>query len=86
MATPSIREALLPSLVIDGAIKPIMIRGTQKLISCPSTYFRVTTTFRIPEVMPEPSVVFRIIPDTIPRITPTRSLNGKLVKKLFFLS
>ena len=32
-ATPSIREAFFPSLVIDGAIKPITISGTQKLIS-----------------------------------------------------
>ena len=36
-ATPSMREAFLPSLVIDGAINPITIRGTQKLISSDNT-------------------------------------------------
>ena len=32
-ATPNILEALFPSLVIDGAINPMMISGTEKLIS-----------------------------------------------------
>ena len=30
---PNILEALFPSLVIDGAINPMMISGTEKLIS-----------------------------------------------------
>ena len=32
-ATPKRREALAPSLVMEGAIKPMMISGTQKLMS-----------------------------------------------------
>ena len=44
-ATPSIREAFFPSLVIDGAIKPITISGTQKLISSDKINLTVTTTF-----------------------------------------
>ena len=32
-ATSSIRVALLPSLVMEGAMKPMMIRGTQKVMS-----------------------------------------------------
>ena len=44
-ATPSILDAFLPSLVIDGAIKPMMISGTQKLISSDRMNFTVTTMF-----------------------------------------
>ena len=44
MATASRREAFLPSFVMDGAMKPIMISGTQKVMSWPMMYCRVTTT------------------------------------------
>ena len=44
-ATISILEALLPNLVIDGAMKPMIISGTQKLINCPAMNFTVTTMF-----------------------------------------
>lgn len=46
MATPSIPEALLPSFVMDGAMNPMMLSGTQKVITCPRIYFKVTTRFR----------------------------------------
>ena len=83
MATESIRDALLPSFVIDGAINPMMISGTQKLITWPRMYFRVTTTFRIAMVRPESSVELNTRPKMIPSTTPTRSLNGRLLKNCF---
>ena len=62
-ATPSSRDALVPSRVMDGAMKPMMIRGTQKVMSWPMMYWRVTTTFmtlsgntspqRMPTAMPK---------------------------------
>ena len=61
-ATPSRREALAPSLVMEGAMKPMMMRGTQNVISWPIMYCRVTMTFitlsgntrpqRMPTAMP----------------------------------
>ncbi|VUX13415.1 Uncharacterised protein [Faecalibacterium prausnitzii] len=45
IATPSRREAFLPSLVMDGAMKPMMMSGTQKVMSWPMIYCKVTTTF-----------------------------------------
>ena len=55
IATPSIREAWLPSFVIEGAINPMIIKGTQKLINCPKIYFAVTTTFKMALVAALPS-------------------------------
>ena len=45
IATPSRRDAFLPSLVIDGAMKPMMMSGTQKVMSWPMIYCKVTMTF-----------------------------------------
>ena len=82
-ATPSIREALFPSLVIDGAINPMTISGTQKLISSDSINLTVTTTF----IKASPAAFMDSIPASCPAIipstTPTSSLNGRLVNTFF---
>ena len=78
------REALLPSWVMDGAIKPIMIRGTQKLINCPRIYFRVTITFNAAVVKADSELKFKSRPNPIPKATLPRSLNGRLYKNLLF--
>ena len=74
-ATPNILDAFLPSFVIDGAINPIIISGTQNVISCPSTYLTVTTIFITSS--------FAIRPTKIPMITPRKSRNGRLLHIFF---
>ena len=83
-ASRSNLDALFPIFVMDGAINPMMISGTQNEIICPRTYFKVTTMFRIAFVKPVPSFALRASPARIPITTPTRSLNGRLLKKLDF--
>ena len=75
IATPSMREALFPSLVMDGAMKPIIISGTQKVISSPRMYLTVTTTFI--------NASFAASPAAMPIITPSISLAGRLFMILF---
>ena len=62
----------------------MMISGTQNEIICPRTYFKVTIMFRIAFVKPVPSFALRASPARIPITTPTRSLNGRLLKKTRF--
>ena len=85
-AAPSILDAFLPSLVIDGAIKPIMISGTQKLINSDKINFTVTTIFIT--ASPAAFTVSRpaSCPAMIPVTTPRSSLNGRLENSFFMLS
>ena len=77
-ATISILDALFPSLVIEGAINPIMISGTQKLMNCPTMYLTHTSTFSTAAPNAEPSEAFSASPTMIPKARAHRSLNGKL--------
>ena len=74
-ATPKRREALAPSLVMEGAMKPMMISGTQKLMSWPMMYCSVTTTFMTLSEKTAPHAT----PTKIPRI----NRNGRLPKSFF---
>ena len=80
MATPSSREAFLPSRVMDGAMKPMTISGTQNVISWPMMYCSVTTTFMAPSG--------KICPSSTPTTMPSNSRNGRLFSSFFiwFLS
>ena len=69
------REAFAPILAIEGAIKPMMISGTQKLISWPITYLTVTTTF----ITETPA----ICPKRMPSTTPSSSRNGRMPHSFF---
>lgn len=55
MAKNKSQDALFPIFVIDGAIKPITISGTQKDIIWPRIYLSVTTTFKTALTNDEPS-------------------------------
>ena len=71
MATISILVALEPILVMEGAMKPMTIRGTQNMMTWLSTYFRVTTT-----VM---ALSGRNRPKTMPTAMPMSSFRGRLM-------
>ena len=77
-ATTSMREALLPSLVMDGAIKPMMISGTQKLMNWLLMNFTVTMMLSSAFVIAAPSAALSARPTPIPTASATRSLNGRL--------
>ena len=49
------RVALPPSLVMEGAIKPMMISGTQNMMICPMMYLAVTTTTMAPRGSTSPA-------------------------------
>ena len=83
-ATSSILEALRPSLVIEGAIKPMMISGTQKLISSDSINLTVTTTFITAVPTAPADSIPASCPAMIPATTPTRRRNGRLLN-IFFI-
>ena len=85
-ATPSILDAFLPSLVIDGAIKPMMINGTQKLIISDKIYFTVTTIFITASPAAFTDSRPASCPAMIPITTPRSSLNGRLENSFFILS
>ncbi len=71
MATISIRVALEPILVMEGAMKPMTIRGTQNMMSWLRTYFRVTTMV----------ITFsgRNRPRIMPAAMPINSFKGRLM-------
>ena len=71
----SMREALLPMRVMDGAMKPMTISGTQNMMNCPMTYCRETTTFMAPSPKNWPSAM--------PISSATMSRKGRLVKNFF---
>ena len=71
MATISMRVALEPILVMEGAMKPMTIRGTQNMMSWLSTYLRVTTM-----VM---TLSGRNRPRTMPTAMPINSFRGRLM-------
>ena len=75
-ATPSIRDALFPSFVIDGAINPMTINGTTKLMTCPRIFFNGTTTL----------ITFsgKICPKIIPITMPINNFTGRLLN-IFFI-
>ena len=77
-ATISIREALFPSLVMEGAIKPMMISGTQKLINWPTINFTVTIMFRSAFAMAVPSAAESKSPAAMPAASARSRRNGRL--------
>ena len=83
-ATISMVEALFPSLVIDGAMNPIMISGTQKLMNWLVMNFTVTIILRRAFANPVPSAALSASPLMIPTASATRSLNGRLCTKPCF--
>ena len=85
-ATPSILDAFLPSLVIDGAIKPMIISGTQKLIISDKINFTVTTIFITAAPAAFTDSRPASCPAMIPITTPRSSLNGRLENSFFMLS
>ena len=76
-ATPSIREAFFPSLVMDGAIKPMTIRGTQKLIISARIYLIVTTKF----ITASPTFFTDSIPASCPRNNPEYDSHNQFERK-----
>ena len=74
-ARPSIREALLFRRVMEGAINPMIIKGTQKLIREPSNSLMVRMTCI--------TVAFATRPTTMPTITPIKSQKGRLLVNFF---
>ena len=54
-ATVSMRVALPPSRVMEGAMKPMMMSGTQNMMSWPMMYLAVTTTTIAPRGRTRPS-------------------------------
>ena len=76
-ATISIRAALFPSLVMEGAINPMIISGTQKLINCAAIYFTVTTMFKMAWDTPL-SIPLKPSPKQMPTANATKSLKGRL--------
>ena len=77
----------MPSLVMEGAIKPMMISGTQKLMNWLLMNLTVTRTFSRAAVTGEPSAALRARPAQMPTASATKSLKGRLLKKLsFFIS
>ena len=83
-ATASIRDALLPSLVMEGAMKPMMISGTQKLMNWLEMNLTVTMILSSALAIPDPSIALRASPAAIPTASATSSLNGRLCVKLYF--
>ena len=77
-ATISILDALFPRRVMEGAINPMIIRGTQKLISWPEMNFTQTMMLRIASASALPSAAASARPAAIPAISATSSLNGRL--------
>ena len=77
IATPSRREAFLPSLVMDGAMKPMMMSGTQKVMSWPMIYCKVTMTFM--------TLSEKIWPRITPMMMPRSSRNGRLLNSFFII-
>ena len=71
------RDTFFPSLVIDGAMNPMMIRGTQNVMSWPRIYLTVTTTFMTASLATRPT--------RMPITTDTSKMKGRLVK-IFFIS
>ena len=76
-ATPKTRETFEPSLVMDGAMNPMMMSGTQNMMIWLSTYLTVTTTFMTDS--------FETSPRTMPTTTDTRRMKGRLVT-IFFMA
>ena len=75
---------MLPSLVIDGAIKPIIISGIQNPINCPTMYLTVTIILSSATETALVSFLFRKSPTTIPITSASNSLKGRLFKIPFF--
>ena len=85
-ATPSSREALAPSLVMDGAMKPIIMRGTQKVMSWPMMYCRVTMIFMTPSETPGQGRTGMTRPQMIPMAMPKSRRKGRLLHSFFIIS
>ena len=69
------RDTFEPSFVMDGAMKPMIISGTQNIMTWPSTYLTVTTTFITASLATRPT--------RMPATTATSKINGRLVKNFF---